>query len=190
MERARAKPPSAWEAYDYYLRGIETFSLHLRGFTISEIYQARRLFAESLTIDPDYGRTYAALSRTHVRTYLEPLDDQYLHPAELQRAYELATKAVISDPNLPFAHSQLGWVLMFKRRYDEAIAEFERALSLNPLAAAYAQLGRATEAEAAEVLRIEPAFTINRWKVTAVYKASADAEHLFEGLRKAGLPES
>jgi adenylate cyclase len=179
----------------------------------------------------------------------------------------LATKAVISDPNLPFAHSQLGLVLMFKRRYDEAIAEFERALSLNPnftdypfgiglvyvgqaeraietlkanlrldpfqnaarlghmghayymlkryleavtllrecasrlpnlrivhlwLAAAYAQLGRVTEAEAeaAEVLRIEPTFTINRWKATAVYKASGDAEHLIEGLRKVGLPES
>src|SRR5262249_17246817 len=65
-------------------------------------------------------------------TYVEPLDDQYLHFAGLQRAYELATKAVICDPNLPFAHSQLGSVLMFKRRYDEAIAEFERAVSLNP----------------------------------------------------------
>jgi hypothetical protein len=51
-------------------------------------------------------------------------------------------------------------------------------------------VGSEAQAEVAEVLRIEPAFTINRWKMTAVYKATADAEHLFEGLRKAGLPES
>jgi hypothetical protein len=40
-----------------------------------------------------------------------------------------------------------------------------------------------------DVRRIEPEFSIARWKVTAVYKKHEDAEHLFEGLRKVGLPE-
>jgi hypothetical protein len=59
------------------------------------------------------------------------------------------------------------------------------------LAAAYAQAGLLAEARAAadEVQRIEPGFTINRWKVTAVYKNQQDAGHLFDGLRKAGLSE-
>ena len=58
------------------------------------------------------------------------------------------------------------------------------------LAAAYAQAGQLAEARAAadEVRRIEPGFTIDRWKGTAVYRNHADAEHLFDGLRKAGLP--
>ena len=59
------------------------------------------------------------------------------------------------------------------------------------LASAYAQAGQLGEAraEAAEVLRINPAFTIESWKRLAVYKDPKDVEHRLDGLRKAGLPE-
>jgi hypothetical protein len=42
----------------------------------------------------------------------------------------------------------------------------------------------------AEVLRIQPSFTISgtaRW--TMPFKSAQDGEHLFEGLRMAGVPE-
>jgi adenylate cyclase len=57
------------------------------------------------------------------------------------------------------------------------------------LAAAYAQLGQLEEAraEAAEVLRINPGFTIESPK--RVFKDPKDNEHLIDGLRKAGLLE-
>jgi adenylate cyclase len=62
------------------------------------------------------------------------------------------------------------------------------------LAAAYAQLGQFEEAraEAAEVIRINPGFTIEGYKrfILMVYKDPKDAEHRLDGLRKAGLPES
>ena len=60
------------------------------------------------------------------------------------------------------------------------------------LAATYAQLDRPGEARAAadEVRRIEPDFTIERWKLTAVYKRPEDSERLFDGIRKAGLPDT
>ena len=60
------------------------------------------------------------------------------------------------------------------------------------LAAAYAQSGQLEQAraEAAEVLRINPGFTIEKWKQLAVHKSPEDAEHRLDGLRKAGLPES
>jgi adenylate cyclase len=60
------------------------------------------------------------------------------------------------------------------------------------LASAYAQSGQFEEAraQAAEVLRINPGFTIESWKRLAVYKDPKDAEHLINGLRKAGLPET
>lgn len=84
-------------------------------------------------------------------------------------------------------------------RYEEAVAPLRESarrmpnLRITPLwlAAAYAQLGRVDEARAAadEVRRIEPDFTIERWKPTAAYKKLEDAEHLFDGIRKAGLPE-
>jgi adenylate cyclase len=53
-------------------------------------------------------------------------------------------------------------------------------------------LGKLEEAqtEAVEVLRIEPQYTIERTQARLCpFKRSEDAEHLFDGLRKAGLPE-
>src|SRR5262249_40922705 len=40
--------------------------------------------------------------------------------------------AVDLDPRLPQARAQLGHILVYKRRHDAAIAEFERAFALNP----------------------------------------------------------
>jgi adenylate cyclase len=60
------------------------------------------------------------------------------------------------------------------------------------LAATYARLGRLDEAraEAAEILRLDPGYTIDATqRRLSHFKKAADAEHYFEGLRKAGLPE-
>jgi adenylate cyclase len=60
------------------------------------------------------------------------------------------------------------------------------------LAGAYALSGRVEEAkaEAAQVLRINPGFTIERHNRLWVHKNPKDLEHRLDGLRKAGLPES
>jgi adenylate cyclase len=262
------KPPAAWEAYEYYLRGAEAFFLHVTRRNKASLYDARRLLEQCLAIDPNYARAAAMLAWTHVGAYFEPFDSDYLSPAALDRALELAEAAVHLAPLLPQAHAQLGHILLYKRRHDAAIAEFERALALNPnfvdfryalalryageparaievleasthldplqpsmfaftgmmggayytlkrygeavrwfrectsrlpslqwphlgLASAYAQSGQLEEAraEAAEVLRVNPGFTIENWKRIAVYKDAADLEHHIDGLRKAGLPE-
>jgi len=188
------------------------------------------------------------LSQTHLHAYIEPFDGDYLNPVALDRALELAETAVRLDARLPPARAQLGDVLIYKRRHDAAIAEFERGFALNPnfidhryakaltyvgeptkaievleanlrldpfqplsssiawlgmanymlkrygeavrlaqecvrrlpnmqwphlwLAAAYAQSGELEEAgaDAAEVLRINPGFTIESYKRLAVFK--------------------
>jgi len=60
------------------------------------------------------------------------------------------------------------------------------------LAATHAQFGKMAEArvEAAEVLRIEPTWS-NKDTGTRIYvfRRPEDAEHLLDGLRKAGLPD-
>jgi adenylate cyclase len=81
------------------------------------------------------------------------------------------------------------------RRYDDAleanwrIANRTEYWPLARAAACLAQLGRLAEARehAAEVLRLKPDFHLFTEKLN--YKNSADAEHVFEGMRKAGLPE-
>jgi adenylate cyclase len=131
IERALLKPPAAWEAYDYYLRGAEAHLLHTNRRTKASLYEARRLLEQSLAIDPEYARAAAVMSQTYVYAYLEPFDGDYLSPAALDHALELAQTAVHLDPRLPQARAQLGWVLLFKCQHDAAIAEFERAFALN-----------------------------------------------------------
>ncbi|HJZ42357.1 MAG TPA: hypothetical protein VJ233_01435, partial [Hyphomicrobiaceae bacterium] len=61
------------------------------------------------------------------------------------------------------------------------------------LAAAYGQAGQleAAREEAAAVLDIEPEYTIQGMaKQFSPFRRAEDAEHLFDGLRKAGLPEN
>jgi len=60
------------------------------------------------------------------------------------------------------------------------------------LAASYALLGFQKEAkrEVAEILRHDPNHTIDGYyRRAAPYKRASDAKHLFDGLRKAGLPQ-
>ena len=191
----------------------------------------------------------------------------FLNPSTLDRAYALALKGVQLDPNLPVVHAHLGSVLTWKRQLDAALAEFEKAIALNPnftdwrlagalifagepekaidvvralmrldpfyhplalwlvgarllptkrysqalaplreclsrmpnyrsarawLVATYAQLGlqKDARAEVAELLRIDPKHTIDGYhRRVPPYKLTSDAEHLFDGLRKAGLPQ-
>src|SRR4029079_5918382 len=48
------------------------------------------------------------------------------------RAFQLARKAVQLDPNLPQAHIALAMVQSRKNLHDLAVAELEKAISLNP----------------------------------------------------------
>jgi TolB-like protein/class 3 adenylate cyclase/cytochrome c-type biogenesis protein CcmH/NrfG len=85
---------------------------------------------------------------------------------------------------------------------EEAVVQFRRALEMNRnhpvshfyLAAALAQLGRLDEAQAATQagLALDPTFTISRWRSLAPSDNPtflAQGERIFDGMRKAGVPE-
>ena len=80
--------------------------------------------------------------------------------------------------------------------YDESLEVSKQALHLNPddlyvhlLAVTYGLLDREAEAReaAAEVLRIDPDFSIEYFAKTSVIKDPADIKRLISALRKAGL---
>jgi adenylate cyclase len=50
----------------------------------------------------------------------------------IQKAFELATKAIAIDDSYDAAHSLLGDLYLYKGQYDKAISEAELAVSLNP----------------------------------------------------------
>jgi len=83
--------------------------------------------------------------------------------------------------------------------YEEGISVAKKAVELQPdslyahtcLASCYALLGQndMAKAEAAEVMRIDPKFSVANIKKQAPYKDPADTEHLIRSLRMAGLPQ-
>ncbi|CAB5124059.1 FIG140336: TPR domain protein [Olavius algarvensis associated proteobacterium Delta 3] len=99
----------------------------------------------------------------------------------------------------PFPPNQIlhytGVAYQVNGEYEKAIEYFKRATKRNPdfwlsffgLTACYGLLGREEEARAAaaEVLRIQPNFSIE--KVYNPYRDEADKQRTFEVLRKAGL---
>jgi adenylate cyclase len=117
------------------------------------------------------------------------------------RSIQLLEAHMRYDPlYVPAAAGQLGIARYMLKEYSEALPPLREYASRTPnvsqghiwLAANLAQLGRLDEAhaEAAEVLRIDPKYTIDgTQRRLALYKRPEDAEHLFDGLRKAGLPE-
>jgi adenylate cyclase len=132
IARTLNKPPETWQAYDHYLRAADAHASFFSSYRVTELYEMRRLLEQSLAIDPNYARAYARLAWTHVAAWNVPLDGDYLNPTALERAYQLACKAVQLDPNLPQAHAQLGHVLGKRRENEAALAAFERAMALNP----------------------------------------------------------
>ncbi|OKP76444.1 adenylate cyclase [Ensifer adhaerens] len=80
-------------------------------------------------------------------------------------------------------------------QYTEALALLEKMADLGSayrlLAATYAQLGRLEDARraAAELLKLNPEFSIERYGSRAPYRDKALLARYVEGLRLAGLPE-
>jgi len=129
---AFSKPPSNWQAHDYYLQAAELYASFLSTYVAEQLYEARALLEKSLSVDPHYARAYALLSNTYVIAYIQPTDSDYINPMALERAYQLALRGIQLDPNLPLAHAKLGIALTFKGQLEGAITAFEQALALNP----------------------------------------------------------
>ena len=85
------------------------------------------------------------------------------------------------------------------KRYSEAVVPLLDCLSRAPtgrparktLAATYAHSGqlKSARAEAREILRVEPDYTIEKHRSWTAFKFTEDAEHYFDGLRRAGIPD-
>jgi adenylate cyclase len=121
---------------------------------------------------------------------------------EPERAIEVLEANIRLDPFQPliYATSWAGQANYSLRRYGEAVRLFRECASRLPnlqwphvyLTFGLGQVGQLEEArkEAAEVLRINPGFAIERYKRLVVFRDPKEVEHRLNGLRKAGLPEA
>jgi adenylate cyclase len=113
-------------------------------------------------------------------------------------AIPLFKKAMRLDPlNRAWYFSNLGWADRVAGRCEEALAPLKEALTLAPgaqaphfiLAGCYAELGRLKEAqaEAAEIMRINPNFSLQHGWQHIPYKDPAFRDRYLAADRKAGL---
>ena len=256
----RGKPPRNLEAYLKLLQTQE----YLYRFSNEGNIMAKQLAEEAIALDPEFAVAYYALAGAHM---MDVWFGSNKSPKEsLDKAVELAQKAISLDPNDPRHYALLGNVYVMKRNYDKAITEgekavaldpggadvhawlgmslnyadkpkeaiplFEKAIRLNPngptwyfhnfghsyrmmgqyqeaitqykkalrvapnniwahlsLAATYSLLGRDEEAcaEAEEVLRMNPKFSLEYFAKALPFKNQAQIDCYIEALRKAGL---
>ncbi len=113
------------EAYDSFLRG-EAYVWHL---TKEGNARARQMFEKAVALDPQYAEAYTSLGWTYL---LEWINRWSMDPQTLERALALAQQALTLDDSLPVVHSRLGMVYAQQKQYEQAIAEGERAIALNP----------------------------------------------------------
>jgi adenylate cyclase len=247
------------EAYDDALRGLG----YLHTPTKEANLKARQMFEKAIELDPKYSTSYVDLGNTYLMDWVLQWSND---PRTLDRALHLQQQAIALDDSVAAAHIALGETYLFKKQYDEAIAEAERAIALDPnsslgymvladimdssgkpaeavglaekamrldprnrerylfdegwsytqmgryaeaipilkrflarypnfwaahavLVVDYTELGREDEAraEAAQVLRISPRFSLDRWMQISPQKDQAVLKRNLADWRKAGL---
>jgi TolB-like protein/class 3 adenylate cyclase len=126
LERIRRIPTENLTAYESVLRGVE----YLRGRGKSANAQARQMFERAIELDPGFAMPYVGLSITYRREWLFSWSSD---PQTMERAFELAQKAISLDDSYASAYTELGMIYLWKDRlHEQAIAAAEKGIALDP----------------------------------------------------------
>jgi Flp pilus assembly protein TadD len=186
--RLGERPPVVPEAQEAYMKGWYFAQKH----TPPAALRARDHFEASIRLDPDYPLGYAGLadmlSCSPMHTWVVAAEGQDVFPtAVMDRAEELATRAIELDAGLPEAQTALGLVRVFREwNWDEAMAILDAAVSINPSyefarrarALTLASLGRLDEAKSDidVALEVDPLNAMVTHTAGDVYRWWGDSE--------------
>ena len=117
-----------------------------------------------------------------------------------EEAILLFEKAIRLNPFGPSRYFlSYGHALRYTGRFDEAVSAYKKAIQREPnnffahlnLAATYSMMGLEKEAmaEAAEVIKLNPKFSLDFWAKVSAYKDRAETDKVINALRKTGLPD-
>ena len=157
-EGLRRRPTASLSAYECVLRG--------NALPVADLVHeaaAHKLFEQAVALDPDYARACAQLAISHMNRWMHGMSKS---SSDLDRAFELAKRAVVLDAQDSVCHSALFWAQFGRRHYDEAEFHARKALALNPnrtnalasMADLFACTGRPDEAMALieDAMRLDP----------------------------------
>jgi TolB-like protein len=125
-QKARKETDSP-EAYDAFLRGWA----HYRLYTPEDFAKSVPYFEQAIQLDPNYRRAHAALATV----YWESWTNQWvkilgMSYAEANEKAGRHLEEALKNPT-PLAHRTASSQHVYSERWDEAIAEAERAIALD-----------------------------------------------------------
>jgi len=122
---SRVKGTTNVEAYLKFLKARPLNSTNERNNRLCQ-----QLLEESIALDPEFATAYASLGVSYCA---QAMNGWGQSPAkDLQRAFELAQKAISLDQNLHTPHGTLGWFYLLTGKHDKAITEGKKAVDLAP----------------------------------------------------------
>lgn len=125
-ERLKKTATESSDAYVSYLKGRDMLQ---KDRTEENLRAASDFFQRASTQDSKYAKAYAGLAESHflLGWYLYVPKDE-----ALVKAHAAVKTAFSIDNDLAEAHSSYGNLLLMDYKFDQAEAEFKRAIALNP----------------------------------------------------------
>jgi TolB-like protein/Flp pilus assembly protein TadD len=126
QEVASRRPPESLDAWDCYQRGF----WHLWGFSAPGFDEAEAMFRRAIDLEPELARAHAGLGYVQLqKAFYAGARDR---PALLQNAMSAARAAVRFDGRDSLCRCVLGRAYCMHQQYEEAIAELEETVAMNP----------------------------------------------------------
>jgi TolB-like protein len=146
-ERAKRKQPQSLDAWESFLRAMFLYSQH----SDSSTREALELLDRAIALDPSYAQAHGLRAVCLVWRSFQGWEDR---EAAFGEAADAADRAILSDPDEPWAFLARGFIAVGRLRDSEAVASFGRAVDVSPsfayahglLGAAHALGGRPDEA--------------------------------------------
>lgn len=117
------------DAYVFYLKG----RAEMRNRTTESVKAARKLFEQSVALDPEYAPALVGVAET--MWHLAEGGENYGN-LDTEVAASVARKSVeralLIDDTLPEAYASLGRVEALLQRHEQAMAHYDKAVALNP----------------------------------------------------------
>jgi adenylate cyclase len=123
INRARTKPTSNLDAYDYYLQAFQQATLYTREGSDAALDYIRRAIA----LDPGYALAKAFLSVTYRLRWIQG----WGAPGDPEKGLAAAREAIVLGSDDPSVLQWAGHTLGFWGDYDRSIALLEKAARLN-----------------------------------------------------------
>ena len=114
------------EAYRLYLEGRQLWY----GRTAEGLKKSIDLYQQAITADPNYALAYTGLADTY--NVIASYNPRYTFRETLALSDEASKKALQLDDSLSEAHNARACALASAFKWNEAEAEYKRALELNP----------------------------------------------------------